>query len=230
MNKKTILIVEDETSIAEIVNLYLDRAGYAVTHTSSGEQAMKILEANIPDMVILDIMLPQVDGLTILRWLRDRSDVPVIMLTSRRDEMDRIAGLEFGADDYIVKPFSPQELVSRVKAVLRRVSRETQPEEIAPELAYGDLVIDPRTRTVTLSGEEITLTAKEFDMLYHIARHPHQVFSRDSLLNSVWGESDFIDPSTVTVHIRRLREKIEQDPSKPLRLLTVWGVGYKFEP
>jgi DNA-binding response OmpR family regulator len=165
----------------------------------------------------------------VIRWLRDRSDVPVIMLTARREESDRIAGLEMGADDYVVKPFSPQELVSRVRAVLRRTKGPTKNGAEKP-LDIGDLHLDPQTRLVTVRGEELTLTVKEFDMLDWLARHPRQVFSRDRLLEAVWGLSDYIDPSTVTVHIRRLREKIEADPSSPVHLLTVWGVGYKYEP
>jgi DNA-binding response OmpR family regulator len=155
--------------------------------------------------------------------------VPIILLTSRREESDRIAGLELGADDYVVKPFSPQELVSRVRAVLRR-SRNAPEEVVENSLVYVDLCINPRTRAVSLGEKEVGLTAKEFDLLYHLARHPHQVFTRDQLLESIWGLSDYIDAGTVTVHIRRLREKIEKDPTSPARLVTVWGVGYKFEP
>jgi DNA-binding response OmpR family regulator len=195
---------------------------------------MSILEKEIPDLVILDLMLPEIDGLSLTRWLRDRSDVPIIMLTARREEIDRIAGLEMGADDYVVKPFSPQELVSRVRAVMRRVRRASAPqgEQTSGErpLTYGELVIDALSRTVTVSGKDIPLTAKEFDMLYLLAQHPKQVYTREQLLDRVWGGAEYIDPGTVTVHIRRVREKIENDPSNPSRLLTVWGVGYKFEP
>jgi DNA-binding response OmpR family regulator len=182
----------------------------------------------LPDLVILDLMLPKVDGWAITRWLRDRSDVPIIMLTARREEADRIAGLEMGADDYVVKPFSPQELVSRVRAVLRR-TRQNESDAERP-LDFAGLRIDPQTRLVNRRGLEISLTAKEFDMLWLLARHPRQVFTRDQLLERIWGLSDYIDPGTVTVHVRRLREKIEFDPSKPAHILTVWGVGYKFEP
>ena len=229
MNGAHILIVEDEPSIAEVVTLYLRRAGYQVTQVEDGQQALDFLEGSIPDLVVLDLMLPEVDGLGVTRWLRNRSDVPIIMLTARREEADRIAGLEMGADDYVVKPFSPQELVSRVRAVLRRTqgSDNVQAEDA---LTFNNLSINPGTRLVTVSGSEITLTAKEFDMLWLLARHPRQVFTRDQLLEQIWGLSDYIDPSTVTVHIRRLREKIEADPSKPEHILTVWGVGYKFEP
>ena len=223
-----IAVVEDEPSIAEVISLYLRRAGYQVQTFADGRAAQEALSKRPPDLVILDVMLPGVDGFALTRYLRDRSDVPIILLTSRRDETDRIAGLELGADDYVVKPFSPQELVSRVRAVLRR-AKGAQTDAGAP-LAFPDLAIDPPTRLVTARGLEIALTAKEFDLLYHLARHPRQVFSRDQLLEAVWGSSDYIDAGTITVHIRRLREKIESDPAEPVHLVTVWGVGYKFEP
>jgi DNA-binding response OmpR family regulator len=230
MTNKTILVVEDEASIAEVVSLYLKRAGYSVQVALDGRQALNLLEKQIPDFVILDLMLPEVDGLALTRWLRDRSDVPIIMLTARREEIDRIAGLEMGADDYVVKPFSPQELVSRVRAVMRRLGREQGEAENDRSLSFNNLSIDPKSRVVTVKESAIELTAKEFDMLYLLARHPKQVFTREQLLERVWGGAQYIDPGTVTVHVRRLREKIEEDASKPTRLLTVWGVGYKFEP
>ena len=230
MNARNILVVEDEASIAEVVSLYLKRAGFNVQIASDGRQAMGMLERQIPDFVILDLMLPEVDGLSLTRWLRDRSDVPIIMLTARREEIDRISGLELGADDYVVKPFSPQELVSRVRAVMRRLGREQDAVENERTLSFGDLSIDPKSRVVMVKDSAIELTAKEFDMLYLLARHPKQVFTREQLLERIWGGAQYIDPGTVTVHVRRLREKIETDASKPMRLLTVWGVGYKFEP
>ena len=230
MNNKTILVVEDEASIAEVVSLYLQRAGFSVQIAPDGKKAMVLFEREQPDFVILDLMLPEVDGLSLARWLRDRSNVPIIMLTARREEMDRIAGLEMGADDYVVKPFSPQELVSRVRAVMRRLGRDQAEVENERRLSFGDLSIDPRSRVVEVNNVEVELTAKEFDMLYLLARHPKQVFTREQLLDRVWGGSQYIDPGTVTVHVRRLREKIEADASKPTRLITVWGVGYKFEP
>lgn len=230
MTAKNILIVEDEASIAEVVTLYLKRAGYGVQVASDWKKAMNLFERGQIDFVILDIMLPEVDGLALTRWLRDRSDVPIIMLTARREEMDRIVGLEIGADDYVVKPFSPQELVSRVRAVMRRLGREQAEPGNERSLSFENLSIDPLSRVVKVQGEEVELTAKEFDMLYLLARHPKQVFTREQLLERVWGGSQYIDPGTVTVHVRRLREKIEEDASKPARLLTVWGVGYKFEP
>jgi DNA-binding response OmpR family regulator len=230
MSETQILVVEDEPSLAEVVSLYLKRAGFEVQVASSGGQAMSILEKRIPDFVILDVMLPEVDGLSITRWLRDHSDVPIIVVTARREEVDRIAGLEMGADDYVVKPFSPQELVSRVRAVLRRVGRDQAGAESEKALSFDSIQIDPRTRVVMVNESQVELTAKEFDMLYLLARHPKQVFTRDQLLERVWGGAEYIDPGTVTVHVRRLREKIESDPSKPKHLLTIWGVGYKFEP
>ncbi|MBL8080535.1 MAG: response regulator transcription factor [Anaerolineales bacterium] len=229
MNEKQILIVEDEPSLAEVTGLYLKRAGFQVQFAYDGKQAMAILEKQIPDFVIMDIMLPEIDGISLTRWLRDRSDVPIIMVTARREEVDRISGLEMGADDYVVKPFSPQELVSRVRAVLRRMGRDQAEAESERALSFESISIDPRTRVVTVKESVVDLTAKEFDMLYLLARHPKQVFTRDQLLERVWGGAEYIDPGTVTVHVRRLREKIETDPSKPKHLLTVWGVGYKFE-
>ena len=230
MDPNSILIVEDETSIAEVVSLYLQRAGFETRHAADGKAAMALLEQGIPELAIIDIMLPEVDGLSLTRWLRDRSNVPIIMLTARREELDRIAGLEMGADDYVVKPFSPQELVSRVRAVLRRTGREQDSTESDQTVTFDDLVIDPRSRTVSLRSKEVTLTAKEFDMLYLLARHPRQVFTRDQLLERIWGGAEYIDPGTVTVHVRRLREKIENDPSSPNHIVNVRGGGYKFEP
>ena len=224
-----IVVVEDEPNISEVVSLYLKRAGYSVVSFTDGLAALDALSHRMPDLVILDVMLPGMDGFALTRNLRDRSDVPIILLTSRREESDRIAGLELGADDYVVKPFSPQELVSRVRAVLRR-ARSTSEASTESALTFDNLSIDPQTRLITFDGQEITLTAREFDMLHHMALHPRQVFTRDQLLESIWGMSEYIDAGTVTVHIRRLREKIEKDPSAPTRLVTVWGVGYKFEP
>ncbi len=230
MSEKRILVVEDEPSLAEVVSLYLKRAGFQVQTAADGKQAMTILEKQIPDFVILDLMLPEVDGLSLTRWLRDRSDVPIIMVTARREEIDRIAGLEMGADDYVVKPFSPQELVSRVRAVLRRIGREQAGAESERVLSFDSITINSLTRVVMVNKSQVELTAKEFDMLFLLARHPRQVFTREQLLERVWGGAEYIDPGTVTVHVRRLREKIESDPSSPKHLLTVWGVGYKFEP
>jgi len=230
MSETQILVIEDEPSLAEVVSLYLTRAGFQVQVAANGKAAMNILEKKIPDFIIMDLMLPEIDGLSLTRWVRDRSDVPIIMVTARREEIDRIAGLEMGADDYVVKPFSPQELVSRVRAVLRRTGRDQAGSNSDQKLTFDSISIDPLTRVVIVNKSQIELTAKEFDMLYLLARHPKQVFTRDQLLERVWGGAEYIDPGTVTVHVRRIREKIESDPSSPKHLLTVWGVGYKFEP
>jgi len=229
MSGQTILIVEDEPSIREVLGLYLQRAGYRPLYAADGRTALEMMAKQLPDLVVLDLMLPHVDGYEITRWLRAQGDTPIIMLTARREEADRIAGLEMGADDYVVKPFSPQELVSRARAVLRRAGG-TGPAASERPLIYGNLHINPQTRLAAVNGEEKVLTVKEFDLLWTLARHPRQVFTRDQLLDTVWGLTEFIDPSSVTVHIRRLREKIERDPSNPRYIQTVWGVGYKFEP
>jgi len=224
-----IAVVEDEPDISNVVSLYLKRSGFDVSTYPDGLKAFDAFGEKLPDLVILDVMLPGMDGFSLLRSIRDRSDVPVILLTSRREESDRIAGLELGADDYVVKPFFPQELVSRVRAVLRRLqSKPVTPDQAVLEV--GNLKINAQTREVFVNGNAVILTAKEYDLLYHLASHPRQVFSRDQLLGNIWGLRDFIDPSTVTVHIRRLREKIEDDPTAPVHLVTAWGVGYKFEP
>lgn len=229
MTEPTILVVEDEPAIQEVVSLYLRRAGYNVTTVGDGEAALNALVAKLPDLVVLDLMLPKVDGLAITRWLREQDNVPIIILTARREEQDRITGLEMGADDYVVKPFSPQELVSRVRAVLRR-SKKNDPARQEASLTFDGLTIDAKTRLVTVNGQPVTLTAKEFDLLWTLAQHPRQVLSRDRLLRQVWDMTDHIDPSTVTVHVRRLREKLEADPTHPVYIKTVWGVGYKFDP
>lgn len=228
MGEQKILVVEDEPSIGEVVSLYLKRAGFGVTLAGDGLAALDAFKQTSPDLVIVDVMLPKMDGYDLTRRLRAWSDVPIIMLTARKEEVDRIAGLDMGADDYVVKPFSPQELVSRVKAVLRRTHGTVQ-ESYEETLDFNGMLIDPRTRLVTIDGKEKSLTAKEFELLWLLARHPRQVFTRDQLLERVW-DTEYVDPSTVTVHIRRLREKIESDPSKPRHVMTVWGVGYKFEP
>jgi len=223
-----ILVVEDEPSIGEVVCLYLKRAGYSVVLANEGQAGLDLFKSLVPDLVVLDVMLPKMDGHELTRRIRASSDVPIIMLTARKEEVDRIAGLEMGADDYVVKPFSPQELVSRVKAVLRRTHGTVQ-TEYGEALNFNDMQIDPRTRLATVNSKERNLTVKEFDLLWLLARHPRQVFTRDQLLERVW-DTEYVDPSTVTVHMRRLREKIEDDPSNPKHVITVWGVGYKFEP
>jgi len=227
-----ILVVDDEISITEVISLYLQREGFKVRVARNGTDALAAIHSTKPALIILDVMLPQVDGLEIIRRLRQNPgfDTPIILLTARSQETDRIYGLELGADDYVTKPFSPAELVSRVKAVLRRTHTRGRLGEQEQPLDYGSLRIDPRTRQVNVRGKSVELTATEFNLLWFMATHPRQVFKRNQLLEHVWGFSDYVDPSTVTVHIRRLREKIEQDPGNPTCLLTMWGVGYKFEP
>ena len=226
----SILVVEDEPSIAEVVSLYLGRAGFEVRAVGDGRSALDEIDSRPPDLIVLDLMLPGVDGYEVTRRVRARGDTPIIMLTARKSEVDRIAGLEMGADDYVVKPFSAQELVSRVRAVLRRTSAAAGADPSEEVLDFGDLVIDPVARRVTVRGAERVLTAREFDLLFTLASRPQAVFNRDSLLEQVWGSADFIDPSTVTVHVRRVRAKIEDDPSRPRHITTAWGVGYRFEP
>ena len=227
-----ILVVDDEASVVEVVSLYLRREGFHVRTASDGRAALDELREKIPALIVLDLMLPRVDGIEIMHRLKEDMfvDVPVIMLTARGQETDRIYGLEMGADDYMVKPFSPAELVARVKAVLRRSQTGQATQKQGKPFESEDLTIDPLTRVVRVRGGEVELTATEFNLLWFMANHPRQVFSRDQLLQNVWGFSDYVDPSTVTVHIRRLREKIEADPSEPQKLITVWGVGYKFDP
>ena len=193
VNENQIFVIEDEPSVAEVVSLYLRRSGFSVSVFHDGKNALEALEKLTPALVVLDLMLPGADGWEITRWLRARGDVPIIMLTARREEMDRIAGLEMGADDYVVKPFSPQELVSRVRAVLRR-TRGVVEEPQEKSLVIGDLELDPQTRLVNLAGQEIGLTVKEFELLWFLMRHPRQVFTRDQLLENIWGLSDYIDP------------------------------------
>jgi len=231
----TILVVDDEPTIREVVRRYLERDGYKVNEAADGKTALQMLESEPPDLMILDIMLPGIDGLSITSHLRDgdgtrtlvtEREIPIIILTARTGERDRIQGLELGADDYVTKPFSPQELVARVRAVLRRAHPGHSTER---PLNFERLYIDPRTREITVNGSLVVLTAKEFDLLWFFASSPRQVFTRDQLLDQVWGYGFYGDPSTVTVHVRRLREKIEPDPTKPIFIHTVWGVGYKFE-
>jgi two-component system, OmpR family, response regulator ResD len=224
---ETVLVVDDEAIVREVVVRYLEREGFRTLEAGDGDRARELVERHAPNLVVLDVMLPGTDGLELCRWIRGRSDLPVIMLTARGEEADRIVGLELGADDYVTKPFSPRELAARVRTVLRR-SRPSQTE--SERHAFGDLVIDAATREVTKGDRPIRLTTREFDLLWFLADHPRRVFSRDHLMERVWGYSAALDSGTVTVHVRRLREKIEDDPSRPRHLETVWGVGYRFSP
>ena len=223
----SVLVVDDEPIVREVVVRYLRRDGYTTIEAGDGEMARRVIEAGSPALVILDVMLPGLDGLELCRWIRRRSDLPVILLTARGEEADRIAGLELGADDYVTKPFSPRELAARVATVLRRAS--TAPTVREP-IVVGDLVIDSLGREVTRAGTSVPMTAREFDLLWFFVAHPRQAFSRAQLMDSVWGYAAAIDTGTVTVHVRRLREKIERDPSRPAHLRTIWGVGYRFDP
>ncbi len=222
-----ILIVEDEPMVAEVVQRYLIRDGYAVDIAHDGFGALAAYDNFQPDLLVLDVMLPGLDGLEVCRRIRARADTPIIMLTARAEEVDKLVGLEIGADDYMTKPFSPRELAARVKAVLRRASPIRSVDGEA--LRFADLRISGVTRSVVDSRGEVQLTAREFDLLFFLASHPGQVFSRERLVEAVWDFAFPGDESTVTVHIRRIRSKLEADPSRPKYLKTVWGVGYKFE-
>jgi two-component system response regulator ResD len=229
MTMQKVLIVDDEPQILDVVSKYLTREGFQIAIARDGASALSVFHSDKPDLVVLDLMLPKVDGLEVFKRLRQSSAVPVIMVTAKGEETDRIVGLELGADDYITKPFSPRELVARVKAVLRRATVGTLLETGERTLMRGALRIDPRERSVSAGGRAVELTGKEFDLLWFLASHPGQVFTRSQLLDHVWGYEFYGDSSTVTVHVRRLREKIENDPANPHYLSTVWGVGYKFE-
>jgi DNA-binding response OmpR family regulator len=223
----SILVVDDEPTITDVVSRYLERAGYSTRIAGDGAHALRLAGESRPDLVVLDLMMPGMDGLEVMRRLREHERVSVILLTAKGEHSDRIIGLRLGADDYVVKPFSPAELVARVDAVLRRVDNSPALEE---PIAFDDLELDPVARRVTVRGEEAQLTVREYDLLLHFVRHPGQVFSRDQLMDAVWQYSFYTDTSTVTVHVRRLRAKIEEDPSSPRWLQTVWGVGYRFQP
>lgn len=226
MTNELILVVDDEATILEVVELYLRREGFRVKTVADGQAALDAIAAEMPALVVLDLMLPGVGGLDIARRVRATGNLPIIMLTARGDETDRVVGLELGADDYVTKPFSPRELIARVKAVLRRTQTVATPEP-STALALGPLRLDPTAHVVTLDGAVLNLTVREFDLLAFLMRHPGQVFTREQLLDNVWGYNFASELSTVTVHVRRLREKIEHDPTNPVLLQTVWGVGYK---
>jgi DNA-binding response OmpR family regulator len=224
-----VLVVDDEPMVREVLERYLTRSGFVAETAGDGEAALAAFDASTPDLVLLDLMLPKVDGFSVFRSIRARGPTPVIMLTARGGEMERIAGLELGADDYVAKPFSPREVVARVHAVLRRGATAAHVTATA-KLSFDGLDVDGASREVRVADSAVALTPKEFDLLYLMASNPRTVFTRSQLLERVWDLAFEGDPSTVTVHIRRLREKIEVDPAKPCRLVTVWGVGYRFEP
>jgi DNA-binding response OmpR family regulator len=224
-----ILVVDDEPTIGEVVSRYLERAGYATRVAGDGDRALELHGERAADLIVLDLMLPGVDGLEVMRRIRkDRTRRPAfILLTAKGEESDRVVGLSLGADDYVVKPFSPAELVARVDAVLRRVDPEPEHE---PPLEFGGLRIEPAARRVLVDGDECALTVREYELLVFLARHPGEAFSRHALMDRVWGYSFYTDTSTVTVHIRRLRSKVEPDPAQPRHIETVWGIGYRFAP
>lgn len=222
-----VLVVDDDLTVREVVVSYLKAAGHEPDEAGNGEQALRAFAERRPDLVVLDLMLPGINGLEVCRRIRTASQVPVLMLTALGEEGDRVAGLERGADDYVAKPFSPRELVLRVDSILRRSGEAAGPD--ATVLTDGDLVVDPARHEVQLGGRTLSLTAREFGLLHHLLRNPGVALTREDLLRDVWGWS-FGDDSTVTVHVRRLREKLEVDPTNPVRLVTVWGIGYRWEP
>ena len=225
----TVLVVDDEPTILDVVGRYMERAGYETHRAADGPEALRMVTQDRPDLVVLDLMLPGIDGIEVMEQLHRQPGprIAVILLTARGEESDRVVGLERGADDYVVKPFSPTELVARVGAVLRRVS---PPDAEAPPIVHGPLRVEPATRRVLLDGETLALTVREFDLLAHLAAHPGRVYTRDQLMEAVWGEPFFEDTSTVTVHVRRLRAKLGDDPHEPRFIETVWGVGYRLRP
>jgi DNA-binding response OmpR family regulator len=230
-----VLVVDDDPTVSEVVRSYLERAGFEVRHAEDGGRALELAETFQPGLVVLDVMLPGLDGIEICRRLRARSDVPIVMLTALGSEVDRVLGLEVGADDYLTKPFSPRELVLRVQSVLRRSGRPGPQAPGAPSrpatqlVRDGDLVVDLTAHRASLAGHDLALTVREFDLLAHLITHPGVAFTREQLMNAVWGW-EFGDLSTVTVHVRRVRSKVEADAARPVRLATVWGVGYRWDP
>src|SRR4051794_302239 len=225
-----ILVVEDDPTVSEVVTRYLEREGFVVEVAFDGAVALERALADPPELVVLDLMIPSLDGFEVCRRLRATAPVPVIMLTARGEEADRIVGLELGADDYVSKPFSPRELTARIKAVLRRASGSVTASGTGPTvLRSGTLEVDTVAHEARRDGELVSLTSREFDLLVHLMRHPRRAFRREELLDQVWGFA-YGDTSRVTVHVRRLREKVEVDAAPPRHVCTVWGVGYRFEP
>jgi len=230
LERQRVLVIDDDPNVSEVVATYLQREGCIVTVRRDGESGLRAALDEPPDLVVLDLMLPGLDGLEVCRRIQALAPVPVVMLTAKGDETDRIVGLELGADDYVAKPFSPRELVARIKAVLRRVNQPLEPVGVgATVLRAGSVDVDVSAHEARRDGEVLPLTAREFELLVHLVRHPRRAFRREELLERVWGTS-YGDTSTVTVHVRRLREKIEVDPADPRHLVTVWGVGYRWEP
>ncbi|PZS16042.1 MAG: DNA-binding response regulator [Acidimicrobiales bacterium] len=230
MTGSQILVVDDDPTVVDVMTKYLDREGFVVASAGDGPGAVEAARRHLPDLILLDLMLPGMEGLEVLRLIRLLGPVPVVMLTANGEEEDRVTGLELGADDYVVKPFSPREVTARVKAVLNRAGTATGPSAPGePVLRAGELVVDVNAREVCLGEEPVSLTPRELDLLVFMMRHPHVVLRREELMEAVWGWA-YGDTATVTVHMRRLRAKTETHPSQPTRILTVWGVGYRFEP
>lgn len=228
MNKSKILVVDDDTNIAELISLYLQKEGYDTREVYSGKQAVEAFESYKPDLILLDVMLPEMDGYDVCKHIRRTSKAPIIMLTAKCDVFDKVLGLELGADDYIAKPFDPKELIARVKAVLRRtIKEEVEVEDTRNRIVLEDLIVDKDNYSVTYQGNILELPPKELEVLYFLASHPKQVFTREQLLDKIWGYDFVGDTRTVDVHIKRLRDKFEGD--HPWSIKTVWGVGYKFE-
>jgi DNA-binding response OmpR family regulator len=227
--RKTILIADDDPTIRDVLEQYLKREGFRVLIATNGQAALQTAQSEKPNLVVLDLMMPELDGWEVCRRLRAESTLPILMLTARGEEYERILGLGLGADDYVTKPFSPGEVVARIKAIFRRIEMSRAPTAPSREIIrVGNLVIDPATRHVVIGGRQCDLTPKEFDLLYFLASHPRQVQSQQQLLDQVWGYTYAGETSTVTVHIRHLREKVEADPANPCLIETVWGVGYRF--
>ena len=230
LDRQRVLVIDDDPNVSEVVAAYLTREGALVTVRADGEAGLAAALADPPDLVVLDLMLPGLDGLEVCRRIQALAPVPVVMLTAKGDETDRIIGLELGADDYVSKPFSPRELVARIKAVLRRANTPLPPLGTVPHvLEAGSVTIDVAAHEARRAGEVLPLTAREFELLVFLVRHPRRAFRREELLERVWGTS-YGDTSTVTVHIRRLREKVEEEAANPCHLITGWGVGYRWEP
>lgn len=229
--RRRILVVDDEATVREVVGQYLEIEGYTILSATNGPEALRVAAATPPDLVILDLTLPGMDGLEVCRRLREVSAIPILMLTARADDTDKLEGFHVGTDDYLTKPFNPRELVARVRAVMRRLDATSVPAMVFDDdLHIGGLTIRRQTRQVERDGVSVNLTTKEFDLLEFLAAHPRQVFTREQLLLHVWNYDNYGEDSTVTVHMRRLREKVEQNPARPRHLRTVWGIGYKFEP
>ncbi len=229
MSNEKILIVEDEKEIAQLVRDYLKASNYNVLMAHDGEEGLDLFNNEHPDLVILDIMLPKIDGFEICRTIRAKSPVPILMLSAKKEDTDKILGLGLGADDYVTKPFSPRELLARVQSQLRRYKELSTSQSTSTALSVGELEIDPNAYTVKVRGDYISFSVKEFEILHYLATNMNQALSREKIFDHIWGFNEYGDINTVTVHVRKIREKIEEDPSNPKYIETVWGIGYKFK-